>query len=132
MAGLYFILFDLSVIKYNDPAVKIDPVGLGETYNHFSLALSQHLDHLQHSADLHGLLTIFGAINMNIRTIYNIFGPFRTFGSFSTFELFTTFELPKTLELFTTFGLHCIYNSWTIYNSESSGTIYNSWNIYKI
>ena len=36
---LVFILFYLSVIKYNDPAVKIDPVGLGETYNHFSLAL---------------------------------------------------------------------------------------------
>ena len=33
-----FILFYLSVIKYNDPAVKIDPVRLGETYNHFSLA----------------------------------------------------------------------------------------------
>jgi len=34
-----FILFYLSVIKYNDPAVKFDPVGLGETDNHFSLAL---------------------------------------------------------------------------------------------
>ena len=37
---LVFILylFYLSVVKYNDTAVKIDLVRLGETYNHFSLA----------------------------------------------------------------------------------------------
>jgi hypothetical protein len=34
-----FNFFYLLVIKDNDPAVKIDPVELGETNNHFLMAL---------------------------------------------------------------------------------------------
>ena len=41
---LVFILFYLLVIKDNDPAVKIWPVGLGETDNHFLMTILSNVN----------------------------------------------------------------------------------------